>query len=338
MTNTVPEAQGRVSGKKRPAGHRLIAFNSWAFLAVFAAMQSSASAAETCKFKLIDSVPLTISKGHYFVHSRINGSDVDLLVDTGSQKTLVTAALVDKLNLPPDRRHWSRVAGAGGAGNPNYDVIISELLIGKLKLSDIRAAIDGEDLSTPDFQGILGADVILRGDVQIDFPNRLISFFEPSSCSGKPVAWQSPYLSDPATVSDRSGRLLFSLSLDGHPVRAVFDTGAALTVVARSAALAAGGGAKASPPRTLIDVNGRRSALQRINFAAVQIGTEGFHNVPVNVADLDFGEADALVGLDYLQKRVVWLSPARGRIFVLQPSHAVPVLRTSMTGDAPAKN
>jgi predicted aspartyl protease len=143
-----------------------------------------------------------------------------------------------------------------------------------------------------------------------------------------------PYLSMPAERSDVTGRMLMHVALNGHPINAVLDTGSTQTIVTREAALKSGAAAtqlesgKAMPNT---DANGIGPSTHQVSFATVDIGRERFHNIKMNVANARFGEVDALVGLDYLRRRVVRLSAARGRIYILQPSHVIPPLRMSQT-------
>jgi clan AA aspartic protease (TIGR02281 family) len=288
-------------------------------------------AAPVCNPQVIDSVPLATANHHYIVHARINGTDVPMILDTGAQLTTVTAALVDRLNLPYDRRHMSVMVTAGGRGNPNYDVILSNLTVGKLSVSDVRAMIDGEDLTTPDFAGILGADVLFGSDVEIDFPNRMITFYRPSACHGRPADWGAHYITNEVQHSEKSGRILLRAVLNGHPLTALLDTGAVNTVVARRAVEATGIVPANDNAGFSLDANGIRTPVHTARFDTVQIGSELFRNVPMPVSNNGFGEADMLVGLDYLQRRVIWLPADGGRIFIERPGEAVPALRLQET-------
>lgn len=295
-------------------------------------LPAPALAAASCGPRLIDSAPLEFAGGHYLVRVRINGRDIGFIVDTGAQRTVVTSALVDRLDLPRDNSHWSINVGANGRGNADQDAIVSKLAIGKLEVSDLRAVIVGQDRMAQTFDGILGADILLKGDVQIDFPDRRISFYEPARCGTNATTWKPPYLSMPVKRSEDSGRILLRVVLDGHPLTAILDTGSTQSVAARDAILQSGvsqallDGGRAGAQ---IDANGMRRPTQSVTFATVDIGRDGFKNVPVTVANSHFGEADMLVGLDYLHSRAVWLSADGGRMFVQQPSRATPSLRMS---------
>jgi predicted aspartyl protease len=285
-------------------------------------------AAAPCQPQLIDSVPLTFVNRHYQVQVLINGHPVNLVVDTGAQSTILTSAMVDHLGLPLDDSRWFTINGVAGRGNPNHPARADTLSVGKLSVGAIDVQIDSNSMQG--FDGILGADVLLKGDVQIDFPDRLISFYAPTTCRSPAVGWDTSYFPVPVRLSDRSGRIILPVMLNGHLIKAVLDTGASQSVVTDAAAAAAGTSASIVAGVWHSDANGVRSAAYRTPPVSLQIGDERFADVPVNVEKANLGEVDMLLGLDYLRSRTLWISPGRGKVFVMQPRQAAPLLRTSM--------
>jgi len=295
---------------------------------LLAILPLSAAAATLCRSELIDSVPLEIVHGQYRVQVKINGSPVNLIVDTGSQVTVLTSAIVDHLGLPFDESRWSTLAGVAGNGNPNHPAKVDTLSVGKLSVSDFDVQIESD--SAQGFDGILGADVLLKGDIQIDFPDKLISFYAPTTCRSPTIGWTTLYLPMPAQISSRSGRIILPVALNGHLIKAVLDTGASQTIVTDSAVRETGTTANFVAGVYHTDANGVHSAAYRTPPVSLQIGEERFSNMPVGVEKVDLGEVDMLLGLDYLQTRTLWISPNRSKIFVMQPRQAAPILRTSV--------
>jgi aspartyl protease family protein len=92
--------------------------------------------------------------GHYHWPGRINGQDVDFLVDTGATGTAIPAALADQLGLPKVGR--VRTSTAGGVVTAN--VVVGDVsLQGGVKAERLRmAALPA--LHAP----LLGMDVLGR--------------------------------------------------------------------------------------------------------------------------------------------------------------------------------
>lgn len=300
---------------------------------VLAGLFLSGPALAACQPKVIDSVPLKLIGSHYFIDAGLNGTGVKMVVDTGSQNTVVTSALVDRANLPRQADRYAYILAVGGIGNPDGIAIIPDLRIGKFAAADIAAQIDGQDVSASMFDAIIGADVLFKNDVEIDFPNRKLTFYAPSACH--------PALADALPVaarrSDVSGRFLLGVALNGHPLRAILDTGAGGTVVTRDAALSAGVSATMldkGPFGRALDANGASTPGHKFTFATLDIGRERFHDATLPVIDANLGEADMLVGVDYFAGRTILISG--GRLYISHSTPAVPALRTSQA-DTPEK-
>ena len=66
-----------------------------------------------CRVVRLARVPLDARGDMLFVHARIDGEPIKLLVDTGAERTLLTEATVDRLHLPRDFQHTTRTFGIG---------------------------------------------------------------------------------------------------------------------------------------------------------------------------------------------------------------------------------
>jgi predicted aspartyl protease len=298
---------------------------------LFAMFQPAIAGAgiKACAPNAIASAPLEFDHDHFVVGAQINGVPVKLMLDTGSSHSILTAALEDKLHLPYDPQHLIRLAGVTGTSNPGFPVVIRNIAIGAFNISNLHAAIDSEDISVFFSEGVLGADVLLSGDVEFDFPNRRITFYKPSSCRDNEVPWEAPYFSLPVELTEAGDRMRFRMFLNDHPIWALVDTGANGTVVTRDVAEQVGGVSNtADRHATLTGADGTSKPVQFFAFSKMEIGDNRFRNVHLAVADAQLGGLDASVGQDYWRSRVIWLSPARRRLFIQEQGSVAPVLRT----------
>lgn len=305
------------------------------------APSASAHAPAVCEPKLLDTLALLPVNGEYLVETRINQYLVKLILDTGSQGTIVTQALADKLDLPIDHRRSTRMIAVSGRGDSAHNAIISDFQIGHLPSRRLSATVDSANLGmVPAFEGILGADILFNTDIAFDFPNRTVGFYDTAGCarSGPPAGER--YLAVAAKRSEHTGRFLIPVQINGHSLWGILDTGATGTAISRGAALSAGIPESALDGGHVLastDAFGKRTSNRKITFASVAIGPERFHNVAMPVADASFREGDLLIGQDYLRSRKVWLSPDTGRMFVMPSALQVPALRLSQAAEDAAK-
>lgn len=92
--------------------------------------------------------------GHYHWPGRINGHEIDFLVDTGATGTAIPAALAQQLQLPAVGQVQSRTAGGVVMGQ----VVLADLLLeGGVRAERLRVTALPQ-LSSP----LLGMDVLGR--------------------------------------------------------------------------------------------------------------------------------------------------------------------------------
>jgi predicted aspartyl protease len=265
-------------------------------------LDAAAQANSACQLKLEARLPMTESFRHYTVPVNIGGRTHPMLVDTGAEGTAILPKIADEWHLREDTSSASRVKGVGGASS-QYLRIIPSLKLGSSEWVDLRVAalpiVSPEELAqaSPPV-GMLGANVLNRYDVEFDFPARTIALYTASGCLGRFAPWSGDFQAYSAHKTP-SNRFILKLSLDGHPVRALLDTGATSSVGTTAAARAAG-----------VD-----SATYQHKFD-LEIGTARFENAPIVVADIDLKDSDMLLGMDFMRHRRVWVSYSTGWVFM----------------------
>ena len=91
--------------------------------------------------------------------------------------------------------------------------------------------------SVPTVAGLLGADVLAAYDVELDLPNGRMALYTPRDCAGF-VPWPGAVAVPLART--RSGLAFVDAVVDGVTVRALLDTGARTTLLARATAASLG--------------------------------------------------------------------------------------------------
>ena len=195
--------------------------------------------ATSCPIVRLARAPLEARGDMLFVHARIDGEPIKLLVDTGAERTLLTEATVDRLHLPRDFQHATRTFGIGsptatwdaklrnGIELGGTEFPVDRVTVGRFAINE--AAGNQAD-------GLLGADVLLAFDIDLNLPAHEMTLYKPRyGCPDASPPWHEVYVSIDG-VSTRRDRLLLPFELDGVGGTALLDTGAQMSSISQQMA------------------------------------------------------------------------------------------------------
>jgi hypothetical protein len=141
-------------------------------------------------------------------------------------------------------------------------------------------------------------------------------------CSTGFLPWHDPYASVPATTPVGAA-MVVPVGIDGHPLRALIDTGASASL------LTAPGMIRLGLTQTMLaqDPGGNGSGvgpapvfMHRHRFATLSVGPETISDPLLWVARVHVVPiVDMLLGADWLHTRHVWLSFNTKQVFIEQP-------------------
>lgn len=166
-----------------------------------------------------DQIRLPFKVGNFVtIPVRINKSDtMDFILDTGAPVIgLMGTDLVDRLGL--DRGRSVRVGGSGSGQSPSANLVEGlTVSVGDVQIFDQTAAeLPWEEISfiefeeEPDFEGIIGYDLLKRYVVRLDFDQNVMTLYKPDSYeyegTGKSLplemSQRKPYTHAGVTLSD----------------------------------------------------------------------------------------------------------------------------------------
>lgn len=274
-----------------------------------------------CALVRITEMPLRHDNRLLTVDVGIDGQWVTMLVDTGAERSMLTEEAVQRLKLPRDPRFITRTGGVGGM-TQSADARLDSLVLGGIAFPVTRMAVNRLGPGIP-YEGLLGADILLAFDLDIDVPGGRLSLYRVRRC---PVA-DPPWPDRPVPISGvtvQRDRMMVPIHVDGTPGTALLDTGAQSSAIGASMAARLGLTAQvlaASPALTIRGVGPGTMQARLHRFRDVRLGpVVGTHIVlPVLPTDLGFG--DALIGQDFLSGRRVWVSFPTRRLFISQHGH-----------------
>lgn len=199
-------------------------------LALAPLVSTGAGAADTgaCSLKLVNTVALKHDNAFRpLVPVTINATEKQFLLDTGGAATQISAEAADELKLPTTESTIKLLDLYGNAST--RAVKVDMFVLGRLGDKNTRLPVmtfrDNEL-----FSGLLAADYMGRFEVELDFAAGKMNYFSPDHCPGKVVYWPTAAIAAvPMRLLD--SHLVVEVSLDGHPFKAIVDTGATHTTL-----------------------------------------------------------------------------------------------------------
>ncbi len=272
-----------------------------------------------CRLTMVAQMPLQVQDRLLVVPAGINGRWVHLIVDSGAERTTVSAVAADRLGLPHDARYKVQSVGIGGA-TTNTDVTVDRFVLGGVHFPIERLAVGNFKLNNErglSADGLLGADILLAFDLDIDVLDGTLTLYRSRVCPNVQPPWHEPWI-EIAGVRARKDRLLLPFELDGGQGMALLDTGAQGNVLGINMAHRMGltEPVLASDPPVRNTGTGGVTISRLHRFQRLRIGPVVEEAPAIVVLPSDFGVGDALIGEEFLQGRRVWLSFRNRAVFV----------------------
>jgi predicted aspartyl protease len=252
-----------------------------------------------------------------------NRMPVTMLLDTGAETTILRPDVAKRLRAQRPRIEFDRELRGVAGGLQTSEVELQSFAIGGVAIPWRRvrvAPVTVASVFSGPLDGVLGAESLNSFDIDLDLPNNRMTLYGKQTCADASPAWTEPYVTIAAGRS-KADHLFFPVWLDGHKISAFVDTGSQLTVLSASAARALG----VSPTSlaqdraaTLRGAAGEQLSGRVHRFARLEIGSEVVRNLEMVVTDLRLGDADLVLGIDFLRPRRIWLSYGSQKIFLLR--------------------
>ncbi|WP_428538630.1 retroviral-like aspartic protease family protein [Rhodopila sp.] len=275
-----------------------------------------------CRLTMVARMPLAVQDHLLVVPGGINGKEVHLVVDSGAERTTISDEVARRLGLPPDARYVNRALGVGGV-TTTTDVSVQRLVLGGVHFPLDRIAVGSFNLRTTtglDADGLLGADILLAFDMDIDVPAGRLTLYRRRICADMRPPWTDPAI-EITGVRARRDRLLVPFQLDDVPGMAILDTGAQGNVIGIDMARRMGLDQRslANDPAVRQHGVGPGETISRLHqFRSLRIGPVVQQQPRITVMTADFGVGDALIGEQFLYRRRVWVAFHSRQIFVSQ--------------------
>jgi predicted aspartyl protease len=163
---------------------------------------------------------------------RVDGHEQLFIFDTGNGITTIGERTAKSLDITV--RNGGRYAVADILGNlQSRYASLSHFDFGKRTHGSLYMPI-WPNLET-DMAGSFGLDFMVHYDTDIDFGTGTLRMFDRDHCSGNVVYWQASAVGV-VPIAIQNGHITVSVTVDGHPIAAILDTGAENTTMTRQVA------------------------------------------------------------------------------------------------------
>jgi len=325
---------------------------SWLLLAAVssAALTCSPAAAadQKCTIGQLMQLPVAIVDRQPTVPAMINGHKVALVVDSGAFFSMLSSSVSAEFQLPRSSAPPGfYLEGIGGRSEASI-VTVKDFTLAGQPFHRVEFLVG---TSEPGEAGLLGQNFLGMADVEYDLPDGAVRLMQPRGCSHAGLAYWAKTgnfsMLDIESANSAGQHTQGTVEVDGVKLKAIFDTGAATTILTRHAASRLGfrpdgaGVTEAGITRGL----GRGVVRTWIApFGALTLGdNETIKKIRLRVGEIEDADFDMLIGADFFlshrvyvsnQQRKIYFSYVGGPVFDLSVHHdagSAPSLQT----DAP---
>lgn len=276
--------------------------------------------AQSCP-KLVARVALRDDLGFLNSPVSLNGHAARMIVDTGSEGSLLSPEAASLFDTQLDHTMHTMVHGTGGVGRIVPNAVVRSFKMGGLEFGPVSIPVDALPAvprTEPAVEGLVGGDLLSRYDVEFDVAQGTLSFWSAgtSACSG-PQGWRYIYRAVP--LQNAGERVIARVELDGHALQALVDSGARSCIVSTRAAESMGVNEHmlASDPGGLTTgVDGHQQTYHWHKFGMMQIGQEQEKSPVLTVAPVH-DTVDMLLGADWFAAHRVWISYRTHMLYVM---------------------
>lgn len=307
-------------------------------LLVAALTMTQVDARTGCAVTWLGSLPLRNDALFLHIPVEIGSQTRDMIIDTGSEGSLITPKAADELHLPVDPHRRTVIYGPDGRSETVRNRITPDLRLGRLDFgawSFPLGILPNLPKSLEGLSGLIGADMMQDLALEFDAPRHRLRFWRYTPAAGgcDPIPpFGSAGIPNGSRwikleAHRRGLRLNVVFILDGVMGNALIDSGARSITLSRRFAnhmgvsnqmLAKDRGGITSG----VDLNARRYYWHHfgaLSFASDATATERpvltLKAPVITVSDID-DDADMLLGADIISRHDVWVSFQTSSVFI----------------------
>ena len=287
--------------------------------------------ADGCHLKNFGTLPVEMVGERATTMVKINGSDTRFILDTGAFFNTMSSANASALGLKLQPAPFGyRISGIGGAANVQQ-AHVKQFGFLDTTIENVDFIVGGTDVG----DGLLGANLLDYGDLEIDLAQGKVTLFKTEHCDKASLAyWVKDGNYNVADIERAENgfdrRTFFTVTINGRKVRAALDSGAPTTLLSRDAAERVGINLKAPEVKTGSSgygIGAKHFKTWIVPIDSFSVGSETIQHSQMQVMDGNFGDrTDMLLGVDFLLAHHMYIANSQkkayfsyngGRVFTL---------------------
>lgn len=291
-------------------------------LSVVAMALAPSAAWADCKVgKLLD-LPVVMAGRRPMIMAQFGGRDARFIVDSGAFYSTIARATAAEFGLKVDALPSNfRLKGVNGETSAS-SAVAQNFSLGGVTIPKVSFIVGGSDTGTA---GLLGQNILGLADVEYDLPHGMVRLMKTSDCAQTSLAYWAG--GKPVTAlklerpeSDRfKPHTVAMIMLNGRLIRATFDTGAQTSVLTLAAAKRVG--ITPESPGVVsagfgTGVGTRSIRTWTASFDSIAIGGETIPKPKIDIADVDLGTSDMLIGIDFFLTHRLFVSNAAHMLYM----------------------
>jgi|HubBroStandDraft_1064217.scaffolds.fasta_scaffold03308_5 tetratricopeptide (TPR) repeat protein/predicted aspartyl protease len=287
-------------------------------LAVLSVLLAGRTAAE-CKLVKMADLPVTMVGLKPTVTAKINGVDAQFIADSGAFFSMLSPAATAGYKLTQTPASYG-VQGIGGRTSASMTTVNTFTLAG-IPFPKVQFLVADFGSGAA---GLLGQNVFSIGDVEYDLANGSIKLWHTDGCGHAVLAYWLPSKSDGYSLMEinsatpRLPHTIGSAYINGAKITVLFDTGMPRSMLTLSAAKRAG----ITPDSPGVSDGGTTYGIgQGVtkawigSFPSFKIGDEEIRNARLRFGNVEFPEADMLIGADFFLSHRIYVARDLHRLF-----------------------
>jgi tetratricopeptide (TPR) repeat protein/predicted aspartyl protease len=289
-------------------------------LAAYFPAVSSAQAPGKCDLGKVAELPITMAGLRPLITAQVNGKDARFLLDSGAFYSMMSTAVAADLKLKLSAAGGT-VSGVGGSTRTWMTKVQDFDFLGAT-FHGVEFLVTGSEVGSA--AGVIGQNLLSHFDVEYDLAKGAIRLFKPQDCSRTNLAYWTDSdafsLMDINPVERYNQHTIGVAYVNGQKIRAMFDTGAATSVLAQTAAGNIGIDVNAAGVKEAGFSYGIGRGMARsyiVPVASFKIGdNEEIKNTRLRVANMTLRDADMLIGADFFLSHRVFVSNSQHRLYL----------------------
>jgi len=290
---------------------------AWALL--LTGLGGAARADDPCRMLQLAELPVKVVGTKATIPVKVNGHEALFFIDSGATGSIINAAWADRLGIKK-RIHFG-YENRGVAGSQALrDTDADSFAVGEMSFRHANFLV--EEGLPPAVGGVLGRNLLGGVDVEYDLGGSMVRLFRLEHCQAMiPTYWAKAEQINTVDLlgsDERNNAIVTDVFVNGRRLRALWDTGAAASLLSRRGAGRAGlsptaagavgagkvGGFGFDPPDSWIaPVDG---------FA---LGREQISHTRLRFIDTDPFDEDLLLGFDFFRSHRVFVAYSQHKLY-----------------------